>query len=234
MAFAHNPKIVTDGLVLYLDAANSKSYPGSGTTWKDLSKNGNDNILTNGPTFSSDNQGGFSFDGSNDYAERDFFFLDTDPIVTINGWCRRTGTQSNAGWWGLGGGVVSRGINNYSSSTRANKIGWDLWGRTTFDTGENYPLNEWVNVCWVKNATSFSTSTCFIYINGVNAPIVHTQRNNSSSVNLKDGIALGKISVNSGSYLAPFDISSFSIYNRALSESEIKQNFAATRGRYGI
>jgi hypothetical protein len=61
------PPIVTDGLVLYLDAGNSNSYPGSGTTWSDISGNGYNGTLTNGPTFNSANGGGIVFDGTNDY-----------------------------------------------------------------------------------------------------------------------------------------------------------------------
>ena len=67
MSLNHSPKIVTDGLVLCLDAASRKSYPGSGTTWFDRSGNGNNGTLTNGPTFSSDNGGSIVFDGTNDY-----------------------------------------------------------------------------------------------------------------------------------------------------------------------
>ena len=67
MALAHSPRIVRDGLAFYLDAANTKSYPGSGTTWTDISGKGNDGTLTNGPTFSSDNLGSIVFDGSNDH-----------------------------------------------------------------------------------------------------------------------------------------------------------------------
>ena len=67
MALAHSPRIVTDGLALCLDAGNTKSYSGSGTTWNDLSGNGNTGTLTNGPTYSSDNGGSIFFDGTNDY-----------------------------------------------------------------------------------------------------------------------------------------------------------------------
>jgi len=61
------PNIVTSGLVLQLDAANTKSYPGSGTTWTDLSGNGNNGTLTNSPTFSSANGGIFTFNGTNQF-----------------------------------------------------------------------------------------------------------------------------------------------------------------------
>lgn len=67
MAYRNGPKIITDGLVLCLDAAGTKSYPGNGTTWTDLSGNGNNGTLINGPTFSSDNGGSLVFDGSNEW-----------------------------------------------------------------------------------------------------------------------------------------------------------------------
>jgi hypothetical protein len=66
MAFNYSPKIVTDGLVLYLDAANSKSYVSGSTTWSDLSRGGNNGTLTNGPTYSSAKGGIIILDGSND------------------------------------------------------------------------------------------------------------------------------------------------------------------------
>lgn len=67
MAFANGPVIVKNGLIFNLDAADRNSYPGSGTTWSDISGNGNNGTLTNGPTFSSDNGGVIVLDGSNDY-----------------------------------------------------------------------------------------------------------------------------------------------------------------------
>jgi len=66
MAFHYSPKTVTDGLVLLLDVGNPKSYPGSGTTWYDLSGNGNDGTITNA-TFSTAGGGSMTFNGSGDY-----------------------------------------------------------------------------------------------------------------------------------------------------------------------
>ena len=68
MAILYNPGIITNRLVMCLDAANIKSYPGTGTAWSDLSGNGNTGTLTNGPVYNSGNGGYISFDGSNDYA----------------------------------------------------------------------------------------------------------------------------------------------------------------------
>ena len=61
--------IVTDGLVLLLDAANTKSYVSGSTIWNDLSRSGNTGTLTNGPTYNSSNGGSIVFDGSNDFIE---------------------------------------------------------------------------------------------------------------------------------------------------------------------
>jgi hypothetical protein len=74
--------IITDGLVMALDAGNLVSYPGSGTSWKDLTINGNNSTLYNGPTFSDVNGGVISFDGSDDYATAGNFF--TYQSFTIN------------------------------------------------------------------------------------------------------------------------------------------------------
>ena len=67
MGLSHSPSIITQNLVLCLDAANSKSYPGSGTTWYNLIPGGVNGTLTNGPTYSSANGGVIALDGVNDY-----------------------------------------------------------------------------------------------------------------------------------------------------------------------
>lgn len=67
MSYHNGPKIVSEGLVLYLDAANSKSYSGTGTTWTDLSGNSNNATLVNGPTYSSLNGGGIVLDATDDF-----------------------------------------------------------------------------------------------------------------------------------------------------------------------
>ena len=66
MALHHSPRIVTNGLVLCLDAGSRKSYGGTGNVWRDLAGS-NNGTLTNGPTFSSANGGSIAFDGTNDY-----------------------------------------------------------------------------------------------------------------------------------------------------------------------
>jgi len=191
---------------------------------------GNHTITASSLTYNSD--GTFSFNGSSNYVSSSSVSLGGDPIVTVNQWIRRTANFSNGGYWGLGGGSTNNGINGYTSVT--NKIGWDLWGQTTFHTGQDYPLNQWVNVCWVKTATTFTTSTLKIYINGAEFPLTTTVRNNSSTVNLRDSITIGRIADNINSYYAPGNIGGTQVYNRALTAAEIQRNFTATRSRYGI
>ena len=184
---------------------------------------GNNTITASSLTYNSD--GTFSFNGSSNYVSSSSVSLGSDPIVTVNQWIRRTANFSNGGYWGLGGGSVNNGINGYTSVT--NKIGWDLWGQTTFHTGQDYPLNQWVNVCWVKTATTFTTSTLKIYINGVEFPLTTTVRNNSSTVNLRDSIAIGRLADNTNSYYAPGNIGGTQVYNRALTADEVKTNYNA-------
>jgi hypothetical protein len=190
---------------------------------------GNNTITANSLTYTTD--GSFSFNGSSDYISAPLS-LGTDPIVTINQWIRRTADLNVAGYWGLGGGSANNGINGYTSVT--NKIGWDLWGQTTFHTGQDYPLNTWVNVCWVKTGTSFTTSTLKIYINGVEFPLTTTVRNNSSTVNITSGFTVGRLTGGVAAYHAPGSVGVTQVYNRALTPAEVLQNYSALKGRYGL
>ena len=87
MSTRYNPSIVRDNLVLYLDAANTKSYPGSGTTWTDISRKGTDGTLTNGATFNSDNMGRIVFDGTNDYVDiTSLPVISSTSAMTMEAW----------------------------------------------------------------------------------------------------------------------------------------------------
>lgn len=89
MAVSGGPDIVPDGLVLALDAANIKSYAGSGTIWNDLSGNNNSGSLVNGPTFNSANGGSIVFDGVNDYVSLSSA-VNTNTSFTLGFWAMRT------------------------------------------------------------------------------------------------------------------------------------------------
>ena len=89
------PNIIKDGLVLTLDASSQRSYPGSGTTWYDLSGNGNNGTLTNGPTFDSGNGGSIVFDGTNDYVNgptTNSVIGNNISLISLSAWVKITGT----------------------------------------------------------------------------------------------------------------------------------------------
>jgi hypothetical protein len=98
MSFVHSPKIITEGLVLSLDAGNVKSYPGSGTVWTDKSGYGYNGALTNGPTFNSSNGGSIVFDGTNDFinVSTGFTFANGTANKTMEVWFRPTGIDSSS------------------------------------------------------------------------------------------------------------------------------------------
>lgn len=222
---------VTAGRVLDLETSQ-KGYTGQGTDWNDVIGNQNA-LLNNSPLHNTSYEGFFNFNGTTQFASNTTFNLGADPIFTISMWIRRTGTLSNAGYWGLGGdGVANRGICGYTSPTRENKIAWDLWGQTTFDINSDYPLNRWIHVTWVKTAAGFTTSTLKIYVNGVDCPLTRTIRNNSSSVSVIPGYAIGRISPTVNLYHAPGDVANVHIFNRALSEAEVSQHYVSQANRF--
>ena len=223
MGLAHNPKIVTDGLVLCLDAANPKSYPGTGTTWSDVSKNGNDGTLTNGPTYSSDNKGNFSFDGVDDYVTLNTFSFD------VGNWTLEAISNSNTTYQGIiTGGKFQAGLGYFCLYPNAML----LQNSTATAAIDGSHLDG--NFHHLVGTVDRSDNTIKFYVDGVL----------KSTNTTWDGTTTTSLSVAVGALLRPAisavvrnhngEIPLVKIYNRALTESEIKQNFAATRGRYGI
>ena len=226
------PDISESGLVLALDAGNPKSYPGSGTTWTDLSGNGNTGTLTNGPTYSSDTGGNLGFDGVNDYVgcgnDASINFGTGDFTVSV--WFKRfsnattnlrllskaagsdTANAANAGFCFFGSNT---GISFAVNPTAAR----------TIIGAASYSLNEWVNVVGlVERGVSMRTYK--------NASLVASTTAPSGSVSGTTSLFIGN---NTGVNLFwAGEIAQVQLYNRALTASEIQQNFNATRGRFGI
>jgi hypothetical protein len=222
------PAIVTDGLVLNLDAGFTPSYPTSGTTWYDLSVSSNNGTLINSPTFDAD--GAITFDGTDDYVTANYpsSFLG-NPSFSIGGWFKRSGTWSGGATWGIG--IGGNNINSYNWSYD-NTIGIDLYGNTTFNTFETYSLTEWKHIVWTYNGSTFTTSNVIIYINGVpyTGNDLTVIRNNGATPNIVgSSLALGRVSSNENSYYGKPIIGSFQMYNRVLSQSEILKNYNAQR-----
>jgi hypothetical protein len=238
MAFNYSPKIVTDGLVLYLDAANPSSYVSGSTTWRDISRGGNNGTLVNGPTFDNGNGGSIVLDGVNDYVTT----ITTppqllgDPSLTVSGWFfRLSNLPTNTGTWGFGGNTINQGINSWWFNNN-NQITIDTWGQATFTTGVEYPLQQWVYATWQKVAGPMTRANCILWRNldsytGNQLTILRSE-NVAPNIN-NNGVTIGRIST---TYNVPVNIrvSSFSVYNRVLSAQEILQNYNATKTRFGL
>lgn len=236
--------IIRNGLVLYLDAANINSYPGSGTTWSDLSGNNNHGTLVNSPTFSNNH---FTLNGTNQYVS-----LGGAPNslkttnFTLSAWFQWAagGSTSFTG----GGGIsyypiITKGRGEADGSnldmnygfgiTTTAFVGADLEDNSTglnapITGTQTLPQNIWKNVSVVYDGT------WYIYIDGIltnTLSINRTPRNDSIQHNAI-GTAMNSTGVPDGYFSGK--ISTAQIYNRALPLQEIQQNFNAVRGRYGV
>ena len=225
MGLAHSPRIVRDGLVLYLDAANIKSYPGSGTTWTDISGKDYDGTLINGPTFSSDNLGCVVFDGSNDRVDGVHNSkLNLRNDVTVECWFRRTGSRGD--WVRVfGKGDSTNRTYGLWYHVNANYFLYQRYGPSNMNVliTKSVVLNEWYHMVGTS-----SGSTHTLYLNGVN---VGTASNSSTFHSSTDPYKVGS---HDGSYHHIGDVSNCRIYNRGLSEAEVKQNYNALKGRFGL
>ncbi len=225
--YSNGPKIVTDGLVLCLDAGNSKSYPGSGTVWTDISRNGNSGTLTNGPTFDGANIGSIVFDGTNDYVQTSASVINIASNWSTNLWFKTNGSTNI-------GSLVVRGTAGENTQWRCevqastgkvnfvmrNPSDQSILGTTSTND------NKW------HMATYTNTGGLVrIYLDG-------NLENSGTITNLADiastNLVLGRLGNSTGPYYYNGSIAQTFIYNKALSATEILQNYNATKGRYGL
>ena len=234
MATKYSPKMVTNGLILSLDAANTKSYPKSGTTWTDLSGNGNTGTLTNGPTFSAGNMGGIVFDGVDDYVTvANASSLNPSNGISVSVWVKFTSTINNtrqmlvekhtspgSGWWFAG---------------ENNKIVWLILGTSGgekyIDLTNNTSLISGIiyNIVGTYDATG---STLKLYVNGRDDG--GTILGGGSGLSFSSNpLIIGK-QHNWGNGPSSITMFNTSLYNRALTAAEILQNYNATKSRFGL
>ena len=238
MAVGYNPKIVTDGLVLALDAANLKSYSGSGTTWTDLSSNSNTGTLTNSPTYSSNDGGYIDFDGTNDYvqlsASSDLNFGTGN--FTIEGWFNKGATTANLALLCSNKYYINGNNGNWilriSSATQIAFATYD--GIANQEYGEfsaSTSLNTWHHFALVREGTG--TNETKFYLDGVLKGSMTVSKSLTDAGT--NGLRIGEES-DSGPGNAPFNggISNVKIYKgKGLTASEVLQNYNALKGRYG-
>lgn len=238
MATLYSPKIVTDGLILCLDAGNNKSYPSSGTAWNDLSGNNNTGTLTNGPTFSSENGGSIVFDGSNDYINlpTNLIIHDSGNPFTFSIWFKTTSTGILLGQQGANTPNVSTGgwVPAIYVGSSGNLITSCFWGNSSSNVSTSPSIvnnNSWNNI-----TVTFQSSIQTSYLNGVSyASLAKTQTNYAPTYYyfLGSGRAVGWPQEPASPYFNG-SISKFLYYTRSLSSLEVLQNYNATKARFGL
>ena len=225
--------IVSKGLVFCVDAKDKDSYPGSGTTWTDV-VNSRPGTITNSPTFNS--SGYFDFDGSNDYV--DFADHSTFEItaVTLSVWIYydSSGTYgTHATIFGRqGGGSSPYKLRIYNSGATA-QIGLQIYDTTYRQGPKITPNTTFDHDKWVYISCTYeydSSASQKIYVNDSLADS-NTTGGGNIDTSSSYGFEIGRSNTNlywGGNFAIGH------IYNRALSLSEISQNFNAKRGRFGV
>ena len=221
------PDIITEGLVLAVDAGSTRSYPGSGTTTTSLVSS-NIGSLINGVGFSGDNGGAFTFDGVNEFISFDTTLTFSSANLTSVAWVKLDSYPSQNSTIGFSPDSGTTGFRIYSIS--ATSLG--VWTRngtgggvTAIATTNGIPLNEWVQVTFVLNGTNGK-----IYKNGVEVLTgTFTQTPNALS---SSPVWLSRYS--GGGYVLDGKTASALLYNRALTAAEVLQNYNAKKSRFGL
>lgn len=225
------PQIVTSGLVLLLDAGDQASYPGSGTTWTDLSGNGNNGTLTSGPTYSSADGGSLVFDGVDDYVINSS--TTNIPVGTssrtIEFWVYPKGDTNVFVVLGTGGvgstQIYSVQFYNISGTTYLSSAAPTAGTNITISGAELPTLNVWNHIVFGNSGQAY-----FYYINGV----LKKSGTFGGTINtVGQKYLIGK-RTDYASNTMNANMARVSIYNRALSGAEITQNFDALRSIYGV
>ena len=225
-------KIVTDGLVLALDAADQNSYVNGSAIWNDLSRNNLTGSLINGPTFNSNNGGSIVLNGTTQYVNLGNNNLGVE-VQDKSGcaWIYQTATTSTVA------GIIDKDFESNSITyggwgfwiTSANKMSFWLQGNKDLtDTGTSITNNTWQHISFSYNSAAKAVS---FYLNGIftstitNATIVEKISNTTP-------LKLGAIRAGSNFYTGR--IASALVYNRQLLATEVQQNYNAQKARFGL
>jgi len=215
MAVGYNPSIVQNGLILCLDAANVKSYPGSGTTWKTLTTTANSGTLINGPTYNSSNNGSIVFDGTDDRVDLSTA-VGTVSGYTIGYWAKRDAESR------MPVSTISADFYWFGDSSWRYVHG-GVAGEFYYSKPTSIPLGT-----WGYYAVTYDGSNVSVYRQG----IYQGQQASTGTANFSSALRIGWWGSNTYAYLG--NISQVSMYNRALTQAEITKNFNAARSRYGL
>ncbi len=241
MGLHHSPRISIDGLILCLDAGNTRSYPGSGTTWTDLSGNSYNASLEDGPTFSSANGGSLVFDGLNDrihIPSPSNRFVWTPSGSGMNAMTVEFFLKSSEN--GLNDTYIRKrwNVSETNWKIQHDNIFVQIGAQAKALSYASLASNDWQQVCMVINSDQFA-----LYRNGkIHADFTDHNITNNTPTSGNSNLPIVIMSnydfsspwAGDASYSISGNLSQVRIYNRVLSSDEIRQNFNATRSRYGI
>jgi hypothetical protein len=217
--------IVSNGLILDLDAAKFDSYPKTGTRWYDITWSTSGGTLTNGPVFNSNNGSFFSFDGVDDLVNLGNQSFNT---VTFDLWVNiQTFTGNRAilskGSQALGSGSTFAAWILTATNTVRNRF-YNFSGGSGFVTTANLSANTWYNLTWTYDNSNVRlyTNSSLTETAALVGPLIVT--NNTNLIIASDFYTQS----------AEMRSSGFKMYNRALTQSEITQNYNAVKGRFGL
>ena len=258
MAIAYNPRIVTDNLVFAFDAANVKSYPGSGSAWNDLSGNGYHATQTGARVSYSSAESAWEFTGTTQTTSQGIYISglnyvtgNSDAIsnLTIESWIKcdsggtgRTGDERIILSYDRSA-VFRFGI-GYDASNVGKPFFSFMAGGNQYDVGPTSYTGDLRDDAWHQVSVTFDTSSVKYYVDGTR---VHTSTvsygtigGHAETESPRYGwIGNGSEATTAGGSITPGNlfygfISKINYYYKTLSDSEIAQNFNASRGRYGI
>lgn len=222
--------IVTDGLVLHLDAGISESYPKSGTGWYDISGNGNNGTLVNGPTYNSSNGGSFALDGADDYISTNSSGIINLTQGTISCWCKYDSITNNRVAVSYGGNGTDTGWLLQNENNTVRKLGFSTLRTTGSQLAYIGETNSTQYIGkWIYQVGVYDSSSTKVYINGNLGASVSASGTITNSNSLWIG---GEVS--RPTYHLDGNIAGVTYHNRALSAAEITQNFNAQRARFGV
>ena len=236
MSFAHSPQIVTNGLVLALDAGNTKSYVSGSTTWFDKSGYGNNGTLTNGPTFNTGSGGSIVFDGVDDYvALGNQASWNSSNTLTMAAWVNISGIGGAPDI----GGIITNQSTGYDFQSMYVQVYpnpsqiYIIYGVSHINpNSEAYVQsvenkNTWLYAVATRYFDGTNT-TIKLYINGI---LKQTSTMSGQQAQTANDWILGRYY---GQRAMIGNIAVTQVYNRELSATEVLQNFNALRGRFGI
>ena len=227
MGLGHSPAIISEGLVFYFDPINTRSYAGTGLTGYNLIDTTATGSLVGGAVYDVANKGSIFLDGVNDYINFATQPISNNNSISISCWVKFATIPStfipivDAG--NFGGGTSGYCI----AFDNTNKIYMAINSGFT-NINFNFNTNTWYNITGTaQQGTPYSIK---VYVNGVEAAIGSSGASNSLT-GINSNIRIGSNFVGTITYLNS-NIASLSIYNRALSSTEVLQNYNATKKRF--